>query len=135
MSELTESFWVPTEVVLALQQQSIDRYGGMHGLRDEGLLDSALMRPQNVAAYNQGSSLFELAACYAFALAKNHPFIDGNKRIAFITCAVFLEYNGYRVTASQEEAYAMIMAIADGTMHEEITAAWLKDNVEKINTP
>ncbi|MFN0126251.1 MAG: type II toxin-antitoxin system death-on-curing family toxin [Verrucomicrobiales bacterium] len=96
---MKEPIWVLREVVLIAHEQSLAEFGGAAGIRDEGLLDSALSKPENLFAYGT-PSVFELAASYGFGLVKNHPFIDGNKRIGFIVAVVFLQINGWRLEAS-----------------------------------
>lgn len=122
---MTEPEWVLRETVLTLHEQSLAQFGGSAGIRDEGLLDSALGRPQNLFAHGK-PTLFDLAASYAFGLAKNHPFIDGNKRIAFVTAALFLELNGRRFHAEEADATVRTLALAAGAMDEREYAAWLK---------
>ena len=124
--------WVLREVVLAVHDQLIAAFGGAAGLRDAGVLDSALARPQQHPAYAGGdTTIFDLAAAYAFGLAKNHAFVDGNKRIAFTTAVVFLELNGYRVEATEADAAIRTLALATGEMKEGEYAAWLKANSKK----
>ena len=119
--------WVLRETVLTLHEQSLAEFGGETGIRDEGLLDSALARPENLFAYGK-PTLFDLAASYGFGLVKNHPFIDGNKRVGFIVAVVFLELNGYRFQATEAEAAVRTLALAAGEMSEADFAAWLKAN-------
>jgi death-on-curing protein len=123
--------WVLREVVFMLHEQSLAQFGGSAGIRDEGLLDSALGKPENLFAYGK-PTIFDLAASYAFGLVKNHPFIDGNKRTGFITAVVFLELNGYRFEASEVDAAVRTLALAAGDMTEPAYAAWLKANSERI---
>jgi len=122
-----EPEWVLREVVFAAHEQSLARFGGSAGLRDEGLLDSALGRPLNLFAYG-GPSLFDLAASYAFGVVKNHPFIDGNKRTGLIVAVVFLELNGYKFQASEVDATLQTLALAAGDISEAAFSAWLKTN-------
>jgi len=119
--------WVLRETALALHQRVVAEFGGMDGLRDEGLFDSALARPQQIFAYGNPDP-FTLAAAYASGLVGNHPFMDGNKRIGFMTSVVFLELNGYRITASEVEATLNTLALAAGELSEAGYAAWLKAN-------
>ena len=119
--------WVPKDTVLGIHAKSLAAYGGSDGLRDGGLLDSALGRPENLAAYGK-PSVFELAASYAFGVVRNHPFIDGNKRTAFLTAGLFLLLNGFELTASEAEATAVILAFAAGEVSEEEFVLWLKIN-------
>jgi len=119
--------WVLRETVLALHEQSLAEFGGTAGIRDEGLLDPALAKPENLFAYGK-PTIFDLAASYGFGLVKNHPFIDGNKRAGFIVAAIFLELNGYRFQATEAEAAVRTLALAAGEMSETEFGAWLKKN-------
>ncbi len=122
-----EPLWIDKRDALAIHEKSIDQFGGTTGLRDAGLLESALARPQQLWAYGKGPTLFDLAAAYAYGIAKNHPFIDGNKRTAFGVMGVFLAINGYNLKASEAEATVMMIGIAAGDIEEEGMARWLKD--------
>jgi len=122
--------WVPRETVLALQERLLAEFGGAAGIRDEGLLESALGRPLNRFAYER-PTLFELAANYAFGLVRNHPFLDGNKRIGFVTAVLFLELNGYRFNASEVDATVQTLALAARKLGEDRYATWLKANSTK----
>ena len=113
------------ETVLTLHEQLLAQFGGSAGIRDEGLLDSALGRPQNLFAYKK-PTLFQLAASYAFRLAKNHPFLDGNKRTALVTAVLFLELNGKHFRADEADATVRTLALAAGAMKEAAYAAWLE---------
>ena len=117
--------WVLRETVLALHEQLLAAFGGSAGIRDEGLLDSALARPENRFAYGT-PTVSELAAAYAFGLVKNHPFVDGNKRIGFATAIVFLEINGYEFQATEADATVRTLALAASAMDEAEYAAWLE---------
>jgi death-on-curing protein len=119
--------WVLRETVLTLHEQSLAGFGGAAGIRDEGLLDSALGKPENLFAYGK-PTMFDLAASYGFGLVKNHPFIDGNKRAGFITAVTFLELNGLRFQATEAEAAVRTLALAAGEMSQPEYAAWLKAN-------
>lgn len=119
--------WVLRETVLALQEQLLAEFSGSAGIRDEGLLDSALARPENLLAYGK-PSLFDLAASYGFGLVKNHPFVDGNKRIGFTVAVLFLELNGYHFQATEADAVVRTLALAAGGMTEAAYSAWLKAN-------
>ena len=121
--------WAPKNIVYGAHAKSLAVYGGAEGVRDEGLLESALARPENLAAYG-APTVFELAAAYAFGLVRNHPFVDGNKRTAFLTSALFLDINGHSLIASEEEATATMLAFAAGEVREEEFALWLKANCE-----
>jgi death-on-curing protein len=125
-----EPEWVLREVVFILHEESLAQFGGSTGLRDEGLLDSALSRPRNLFTYGK-PTLFALAASYAFGLAKNHPFIDGNKRTAFLVAVVLLEINGKHFFASEADAAVKTLALAAGEMAEAAFAAWLESNAKR----
>ncbi len=118
--------WVSEDVVLAIHDEQLAEHGGMKGLRDESLLLSALARPQNLAAYGNPDAA-DLAASYAFGIARNHAFIDGNKRTALVVAAgVFLPLNGYRLTASDGETVRVMLSVADGSVPEEELASWFR---------
>ena len=129
---MREPIWVSAEVVLAVQEELLARFGGLSGLRDEGLLDSALNRPQNLFHYGE-PSLFELAAEYAFGIVKNHPFLDGNKRAGFMAAYVFLGANGQDLEAPEDEAVVHTLSLAAGEIDVEEYAAWLKVSCSKSN--
>lgn len=120
--------WIDKRVLLMLHGESLAEHGGLPGLRDEGLLDSALARPLNLAAYGQ-PDLAELAATYGCGLAQNHPFADGNKRAAFLAVGLFLGLNGLRLQATQIEATQVMLAVAAGEIEEAAFAAWLRAHV------
>jgi death-on-curing protein len=122
--------WVLRETVLALHDQLLATFGGSAGLRDEGLLDSALARPQNLVAYGT-PTISELAASYGFGLVRNHPFVDGNKRIGFAVAVLFLELNGYRFKAAEADAAVQTLALAAGEIKEADYAAWLSANCRR----
>ena len=128
---MKEPVWVLREVVFMLHEQSLAQFGGSPALRDEGLLDLALSKPQNLFAYGK-PSVFDLAASYGFGLVKNHPFIDGNKRAGFVGAVLFLELNGYQFQATEVEAALRTLALAAGEMSEAAYAAWLKANSKRI---
>ena len=124
---MKEPIWVLREVVLALHDQSLAQFGGSAGLRDEGLLDSALGKPLHRFVYGK-PSLFDLAASYAFGIVKNHPFVDGNKRVGFIVAVIFLELNGQKFLAGEVDAALQTLALAAGEISEGAFAKWLKAN-------
>ncbi len=124
---MKEPVWVRRDVVIAFHEYLLAEHGGAAGIRDEGLLDSALGKPQNLFAFGK-PSLFDLAASYAFGLVKNHPFIDGNKRIGFATAGLFLELNGCHFEAAEVDVVLRTLALAAGEMTEADYAAWLKAN-------
>jgi death-on-curing protein len=123
--------WVLRETVLALHERLLAEFGGSAGIRDEGLLDSALSRPENLFAYGK-PSIFDLGASYAYGLVKNHPFLDGNKRTGFATAILFLEINGYQFEATEIESTIQTLALAASALDETKYAAWLKENSRKI---
>jgi death-on-curing protein len=118
--------WVPEAAVRAMHAELIAEHGGIDGIRDAGLLSSALARPRNKRAYGASSSIFELAAAYGVAIARNHPFVDGNKRIALAVVYVFLEMNGFRLEAPEVDAVEAMLAIASRKWTEKELSAWLK---------
>jgi len=126
-----EPQWILRETVLALQGRLLAEFGGASGIRDVPMLDSALARPENRYTYGN-PTIPELAAAYAFGLAKNHPFIDGNKRIAFAVAVLFLELNGRRFEASEDDATAQMLALASGAIGEEEYAEWLEKNSREM---
>lgn len=121
-----EPRWVDRLVVEAVQFDLIREHGGMPGLCDEHALEAALARPQQRCAYRPGADLAELAAAYGHGLATGHPFHDGNKRIAFVTMAVFLELNGLELVTDEAEVVTVMLALAAGEMSEERLAAWVR---------
>lgn len=122
--------WVLREVVRLAHEQSLAQFGGSAGIRDEGLLDSALGKPQKLFAYGK-PTLFDLAASYAFGLVKNHPFLDGNKRTGFLVAVLFLELNGYTFRATEVDAALRTLALAAGEMSEAAYAERLKANSKR----
>jgi death-on-curing protein len=121
--------WVDKRALLLLHKESLAQFGGADGLRDEGLLDSALARPVNKHSYEGCNDLATLAAAYGFGLARNHPFVDGNKRAAFLAVGVFLAMNGQRLTATPIDAIEAILALATGSLEEPRFADWIKAHV------
>jgi death-on-curing protein len=123
---MDEPVWVLDEVVPAVHGRQLAEHGGSAGVRDEGLLASAMARPKQLFAYGGDEvTLPRLAAAYAYGIARNHPFVDGNKRTAFVVSLLFLRLNGLTIEASQEEKYETFMALAAGTLDESALAAWL----------
>jgi death on curing protein len=120
--------WVDRKLLVLLHDESLAMHGGASGVRDEGLLESVLARAANLASCGE-PDFADLAACYAFGPAKNHPFIDGNKRVAFLSVGLFLGLNGYRLTASQAEATVAVFGLAAGDIGEPTFAAWLRERV------
>lgn len=130
MTTATEPKWLTYEQVIAIHSRQLRRFGGAAGLRDEGLLRSALERPVNKWQYEQ-ADLATLAAAYAYGLAKNHAFVDGNKRIAFMAMATFLRKNAVRFAPDQAQATTIILALAAGEVSEDGLTRWISDNLPK----
>jgi len=118
--------WVSEETVLAIYRRQISEHGGEPGVRDTGLLPSALARPQDISAYSEGADIASLAAAYAFRIAKNRPFIDGNKRAALVVMRTFLLLNGFNLKASQEEKYLTFVSLAAGQLSEDELGEWVR---------
>lgn len=125
---MTDWRWVEPSVALALHAEQLRAWGGGQGLRDEGLFESALARPQNLAAYGEPDAA-DLAASYAFGLAKNHPFIDGNKRTALVVCEIFLNDNGHALDANDAELAVLFEDLAASALTEEELAEWFRERV------
>jgi death-on-curing protein len=125
---MTEPRWLAKEALLLLHRESLRQFGGADGLRDEGLLHSALARPLNRFAYENERDLCVLAAAYAKGIAQNHPFVDGNKRAALAAAGVFLMLNGLSLKAEPAMATVAVLDLAAGEMTEEEFAAWLRDH-------
>ncbi|NWG73221.1 MAG: type II toxin-antitoxin system death-on-curing family toxin [Rubrivivax sp.] len=121
--------FIDRRALLLLHGESLAEHGGAAGLRDEGLLDSALARPLNLVAYGD-PDIAALAAAYGVGLAKNHPFVDGNERAAFLAVGLFLALNGYRLMATQADATLTMLAVAAGDLTEDDFAAWIRAHAE-----
>jgi len=117
--------WIERSVILAAHDEQLAEHGGSPGIRDAGLLDSALARPLNRAAYGKHDAA-GLAAAYAYGLATNHPFVDGNKRIAFVALELFLALNGHELVADDTDCAMSMLAVAAGTMKETAFAEWVR---------
>jgi len=126
---VSEPRWLAPVHVLAIHSDQIQAHGGAVGLRDRGLLESALERPRNRFRYEPDSDLSALAAAYGFGIARDHPFLDGNKRVAFQAMYLFLGLNGFRIDVAEEEVVATILALASGELDEASLAAWLRDHI------
>ena len=124
-------FWIDKQALLLLHDESLAEHGGLSGLRDEGLLDSALARPLNLKAYAPDVDIAALAAAYGVGLARNHPFADGNKRAAFLSVGLFLGLNGWRLVATPVEATQIILGVASGELEEEAFTAWIRDHLRE----
>jgi death-on-curing protein len=122
--------WIDPSVILAVHDEQIAEHGGSAGLRDAGLLESALARPLNLASYGKPDRA-DLAACYGVGIAKNHPFVDGNKRTAFVAVELFLTLNGWNLRASDADAVLVMLAVAAGKIDETGFAKWIRRHAER----
>jgi len=125
--------YIPEELVLTIHADLLQRYGGQPGLRDRDLLESALSQPRMMAGGKKvHKTLFEKAAAYGFHVYNTHPFIDGNKRVAFVLMDIFLQKNGWTITATEEEAYSTMMSLASSKLSKAKLASWLKEHSERL---
>jgi death on curing protein len=125
--------FIPDEIVPSIQADLLKRYGGTVGIRDRGLLSSALAQPKMTAQKKfLHRTLFDKAAAYGFHICRNHPFVDGNKRIAFVLMDVFLQENGWELKASEEEAFGTMIRLASGTLTKNDLSVWLKAHSTKL---
>ena len=132
---MIEPIWIKRRVIKSFHDRQINEHGGLPGLRDEGLLISALSRPENAYHYSDPKpDIAELAAAYGFGLAKNHPFNDANKRTSLIAMRLFLKLNGYNLSASPEEKYRLIIQVAASDISEDELAQWIRKNLEVIKS-
>ena len=127
---MTEPVWLTVELVLAIHETQLRRFGGPPGVHDQGVLESALGRPRNKWAY-EGADLPTMAAAYAFGIARNHAFVDGNKRAALLAFVTFLGLNGIEFVADEAEAVVIIRDLAAGSVSEEGLTRWIRDNLPK----
>jgi death-on-curing protein len=123
--------WIDERDALTLHDRLLALHGGARGLRDGGLLKSALARPQQQLAYNEDANIIDMAAAYTAGIMRNHPFVDGNKRTGFVVGILFLELNGYRFTASEEDAAQAVLKLAAGTVDEADYGGFLRGNVAR----
>ena len=124
--------WLSRAVVLAIHGELLAEHGGSEGVRDVGLLESALARPSNLLSYDT-PTLFDMAAAYAYGIAKNHPFVDGNKRTALACCDVFLQLNGFELNATEPEATTTFLALASGSLTEAELAHWISQHTVQMS--
>lgn len=124
-----EPVWLTRRMIGEIHHEQISEHGGSYGVRDDGLIDSALARPRNRWEYAEDVNLSGLAAAYGYGLAKNHGFVDGNKRVGFMAMYVFLRLNGVEIEAGEPEVVRLMTAVASGALGEEELAAWLKQSV------
>jgi death-on-curing protein len=127
-----EPTWMSRRVVDAVQRELIAEHGGLHGIRDEGLIDSALSKPRNRWAYEPDADLADLAASYGFGLARNHGYLDGNKRIALAVMHVFARRNRFAIAVSEVEEVAVILRLAEGSLSEAELAAWVREHLRPL---
>jgi len=126
--------FIPEEVVLTIHTDLLRRYGGEPGLRDRNLLDSALAQPKMTAGGKYlHKSIFDKAAAYGFHVCMNHPFIDGNKRVALVLMDIFLQKNGWEIDSPEEETYSMMISLASGKFNKSQLSSWLKEHTSKIS--
>ncbi len=125
--------FIPNDVVLIIHADLLQRYGGQPGLRDLKLLDSALAQPKmTFGGKYVHKTLFQKAAAYGYHVCKNHPFVDGNKRVAFVLMDIFLQKNGWEIVAHEEEAYSLMMTLASGKLTKAQLTLWLKEHSSKL---
>jgi death-on-curing protein len=129
---MKEPTWIDERDALALHDRLLALDGGAPGLRDAGLLQSALARPRQIHAYGENPDIIDMAAAYTVGIVRDHPFVDGNKRTGFLVGVLFLEINGARFTASEESAAQAILSLAASTLDELALAAWLRANVKRL---
>jgi death-on-curing protein len=127
---VSEPVWLTADLVIAFHDKQLREFGGPPGIRDRGMLESALDRPRNKWAY-EGAELPDLAAAYAYGIARNHPFVDGNKRAALLALVVFLDLNGIDFNVPEAEMAAIILALAAGEVGEDGLTRWIRDNWPK----
>lgn len=128
--------WIDRRLAQAIHDRQLAEHGGSGGLRDENLLESALARPQQLHAYGDPQpDLADLAASLTYGLARNHPFVDGNKRTAYVVCRTFLALNGAELLAAADEKYMTMLALADGRLRQEEFAAWLRRHIRVAEPP
>lgn len=129
---MTEPVWIDERDALALHDRLLALDGGAPGLRDAGLLQSALARPRQLHAYGDNPDIIDMAAAYTAGIVRNHPFVDGNKRTGFLVGVLFLELNGFHFTATEESAAQAILSLAAGTLDGPALAAWLRSSTKHL---
>jgi death-on-curing protein len=130
---MSEPVWIRDDVVRAIHLRQLAEHGGAEGIRDPGLLESALAKPRNLLAYCEPEpDIAGLAASYAFGIIRNHPFVDGNKRTGFVVCRVYLRLNGYDIDASPEDKYVVFLKLAEGRLSEQELAEWIRDRLMRL---
>jgi death on curing protein len=129
---MSDWIWLDREVLLAVHDEQLAEHGGISGVRDMSLFDSALAKPLNVAVYGK-HSVAKLAASYCYGIARNHPFLDGNKRTAFVAMELFLMLNGFRLAADDTQCVLTMLDVASGQITEEAFANWIEANITSID--
>lgn len=129
---MKEIVWILDKVVLAVHDEQLAVHGGLSGIRDRGAVESALARPRNLVAYEACNDVARLAAAYAYGIARNHGFADGNKRTALVTADLFLMLNGYELVSSPVENVLTILGVADGTLSEDELTSWIRKNIKSF---
>jgi death-on-curing protein len=129
---MKEPHWIDRRAMVLLHGESLAEHGGRAGAVDEGLLESALARPRQIFTYKSSPDLARLAAAYAGGFCRDHPFVDGNKRAAFLAAGLFLELNGFRLAVSQVDAARAVVALAAGEMQEEEFASWIRGHTKRL---
>jgi death-on-curing protein len=124
--------WLKIDRVLAIHRRQVAEHGGDDGVRDLGLLESALARPLNINAYEPDADISQLAAAYAFGIVKNHPFIDGNKRTGYVVMETFLIRNNHEFNATPEDKYLTFLKLAEGRLSEDELADWLRERIDAL---
>ena len=131
---MKEIVFIPRDIIVSIHEKLIDLYGGISGIQNEGLLDSALEQPKIMYDGDYlHDSLIKMAAAYGFHLCMNHPFVDGNKRIALVAMDIFLQRNGYEISASEKEVYEVIIKLAADKLTKNELSVWLEDNTSKLS--
>ena len=130
---MKEFVWILDEAVLAIHDEQLAEHGGLSAIRDLGAVESALARPRNLACYEQCEDLARLAAAYAYGIARNHGFSDGNKRTALVAADLFPMLNGYELKSSPAENVLTILGVADGTLSEDDLTTWIRNNMQELN--
>lgn len=125
---MDELFWLDEKIIRVIHEDQLSQHGGSSGIRDENLLLASLARPRNLYTYGETVTLFDLAAAYGFGLVKNHPFVDGNKRTAFLAMAIFLEVNGYSLETSETEVVVIMEGLATDLETQKTVSRWLREN-------
>ncbi|EDM27902.1 Death-on-curing protein [Lentisphaera araneosa HTCC2155] len=129
---MIEPKWLSERLVLYIHQEQLLEHGGLPGIRDKGMFLSALNKAKNLFLY-ETPTIPQLAAVYAIGFCKNHPFVDGNKRVALVLCEYFLESNNFYLSASDEDVYTVFMELASSKISDDVFSAWLSENTQEIN--